>query len=138
VSAVHDPFSSDHDEVSASINVTPFVDVVLVLLVIFMVTTPLTQPSAIEVELPRAAQGGELMPQTLNLMVRRDGRLSLDGVAVERAALEQRLREATSASQRPQVVIAADKSVDYGRVIDLIDLVKAHGIVDFALQVDRG
>jgi len=135
---MHDPFSADHDEVSASINVTPFVDVVLVLLVIFMVTTQFTQPAAIEVELPRAAQGGELVPVTLNLVVSRNGQLSLDGRVVERALLEQRLREATSTSQRPQVVIAADQGVDYGRVIDLIDLVKAHGIDNFALQVDRG
>jgi biopolymer transport protein ExbD len=136
--AMVDPFSTDGDEVSASINVTPFVDVVLVLLVIFMVTTDFITPSAIEVTLPRAAHGGALVPQTLNLVIARDGRMSLDGQPVDRSTLELRLRQATSRAKPPQVVIAADREVDYGRVIGLIDLVKAHGIDDFALQIDRG
>lgn len=135
---MHDPFGADQDEVSASINVTPFVDVVLVLLVIFMVTTDLIKPAAIEVQLPRAGQAGELLPKTLNLVVTKQGEILLDGSALDRELLARRLREASSGEQRPQVVIAADQSVDYGRVIELIDMVKAHGIHDFALQIDRG
>jgi len=135
---MHDPFGADQDEVSPSINVTPFVDVVLVLLVIFMVTTDLIKPAAIEVQLPRAGQAGELLPRTLNLVVTQQGEILLDGAALDRELLARRLHEATSGEQRPQVVIAADRSVDYGRVIELIDIVKSHGINDFALQIDRG
>jgi len=134
---MHDPFS-DSDEVSASINVTPFVDVVLVLLVIFMVTSDFIRPSAIDVELPHAANGGELVPQTLNLVVAQNGQLSVDGKVASEIELAQRLKHATDHGAKPQVVIAADRSVDYGRVIHLIDLVKAHGIDNFALQIDRG
>jgi len=134
---MHDPFS-DSDEVSASINVTPFVDVVLVLLVIFMVTSDFIRPSAIDVELPHAANGGELVPQTLNLVVAQNGQLSVDGKIASEGELAQRLKSATDLGAKPQVVIAADRSVDYGRVIHLIDLVKAHGIDNFALQIDRG
>jgi biopolymer transport protein ExbD len=135
---MQNPLSTDHDDVEASINITPFVDVVLVLLVIFMVTTDFMKPTAIEVELPRAAQGGDLVATTLNLMVRADGTLALDGEPVDMPQLDARLRAAVAAKERPQVVIAADKSVDYGRVITLIDLVKTHGIDDFALQIERG
>ncbi len=135
---MQDPFASDHDDVTASINVTPFVDVVLVLLVIFMVTSDFITPSAIHVDLPRAANGGELVNQTLNLVMAKNGQISLDGSVISRDKLEHRLRETTSQHERPQVVIAADQGVDYGRVIDLIDLVKAHGIEHFALQIDRG
>jgi biopolymer transport protein ExbD len=135
---MHDA-SSDGDDISASINVTPFVDVVLVLLVIFMVTTDFIRPQAINVELPRAANGGELVPNTINLVVARNGQISLDGAPIETEALHARLRAATAnQAEHPQVVIAADKGVDYGRVISLIDLVKSHGIDDFALQIDRG
>ena len=135
---MHDA-SSDHDDVSASINVTPFVDVVLVLLVIFMVTTDFIRPQAIQVELPRAASGGALVPHTVNLVVARNGQLSIDGTPIETEALHERLRALTAdKADRPQVVIAADRGVDYGRVISLIDLVKSHGIDDFALQIDRG
>lgn len=133
---MHDP-SSDDDELTASINVTPFVDVVLVLLVIFMITSNFIRPSAIDVKLPRAASGGTTLPRTLNLVVHRDGRVFLDGKETEREGIEQTLRAATRGEERPQVVIAADQNVDYGRVIQLIDLVKSHGIDNFALQIER-
>jgi biopolymer transport protein ExbD len=134
---MHDPSSENDDDLSATINVTPFVDVVLVLLVIFMVTTRFTTPQAIEVDLPSAASGGELAPTTLNLVLSRAGNVSLDGQEVDRAHLETELARRARATQKPQVVIAADRGVDYGRVIELIDLVKAHGIEHFALQIDR-
>ncbi len=134
---MHDPFS-DSDEVSASINVTPFVDVVLVLLVIFMVTSDFIRPRAIDIELPHAANGGEMVPQTLNLVVAQNGQLSVDGTRTDESALHRRLEQATDKGAHPQVVIAADRGVDYGRVIHLIDLVKSHGIDNFALQIDRG
>jgi biopolymer transport protein ExbD len=134
---MHDP-SSDSDDISASINVTPFVDVVLVLLVIFMMTTDIIRPQAIEVKLPRAAQGGATVPETLNLVLDAQGQILLDGVRSEEAQVRARLVAATRDGKKPQVVIAADRAVDYGQVIRLIDLVKAHGIDDFALQVERG
>jgi biopolymer transport protein ExbD len=134
---MHDP-SSDSDEPGASINVTPFVDVVLVLLVIFMMTTDIIRPQAIDVKLPRAAQGGAIVAETLNLVLDRNGNVLLDGVQSDEPQLRARLKAATASGKKPQVVIAADRAVDYGQVIQLIDLVKAHGIDDFALQVERG
>ena len=134
---MHDP-ASDDDDISASINVTPFVDVVLVLLVIFMMTTDIIRPQAIDVQLPKAAQGGATLPETLNLVVNRNGQILLDGVSSQEGEIRARLQKATEAGKKPQVVIAADRAVDYGRVIQLIDLVKAHGIDNFALQVERG
>jgi len=134
---MHDPYS-DSDEISASINVTPFVDVVLVLLVIFMVTSDLIKPAAIDVDLPRAANGGDVVPHTLNLVLKQDGKLTIDGVATSEAALHERLKDASSHPDKPQVVIAADRAIDYGLVIHLIDLVKSHGIDNFALQIERG
>lgn len=134
---MHDP-SADSDEISASINVTPFVDVVLVLLVIFMVTSDFIKPAAIEVDLPRAANGGETVPHTLNLVLKQDGKLTIDGVVTSEGALHERLKDAVSKPDKPQVVIAADRDIDYGLVIHLIDLVKSHGIDNFALQIERG
>jgi biopolymer transport protein ExbD len=130
--------SNDDDDVIAAINVTPFVDVVLVLLVIFMVTSDFIRPSAIELELPRAANGGQTIPQTLNLVVDKTGQLLVDGLKSDESALHRKLVTATADGKKPQVVIAADRNVDYGQVIHLIDLVKSHGIDDFALQVERG
>jgi biopolymer transport protein ExbD len=134
---MHDPSESD-DEISASINVTPFVDVVLVLLVIFMVTSDFIKPSAIAVNLPRAANGGAMLPETLNLVMDQRGQLHVNGQDATEASLHQTLDTATKSGAKPQVVIAADRTVDYGRVIHLIDLVKSHGIDNFALQIERG
>jgi biopolymer transport protein ExbD len=134
---MHDPSSSD-DELTASINVTPFVDVVLVLLVIFMVTSDFIKPSAIEVNLPRAANGGALLPETVNLVMDRGGQLHVNGQDATETTLHQTLSRAMKNGTKPQVVIAADRTVDYGRVIHLIDLVKSHGIDNFALQIERG
>jgi biopolymer transport protein ExbD len=78
------------------------------------------------------------LPETLNLMVNSKGQVLLDGVASEEPQIRARLHKATEAGKKPQVVIAADRTVDYGRVIQLIDLVKAHGIDNFALEVERG
>jgi len=129
--------ASESDDVTAEINVTPFVDVVLVLLVIFMLTTQFMGPSAIDLKLPRAASGGEVVAKTLNLSLQASGATFLDGVPIERAALSTELQSAVQRAPDVQVAIAADRSVDYGSVISLIDLVKSHGIDDFALQIDR-
>jgi biopolymer transport protein ExbD len=134
---MHDNFSDD-DEVTASINVTPFVDVVLVLLVIFMLTTTFAAPAAVEVDLPRAAAGSEVVGETFNVVMERSSALSLNGEPITLEVLSQRLGSAHTRSEKPQVVIAADRGVDYGRVVSLIDLVKSHGIDHFALQIDPG
>jgi biopolymer transport protein ExbD len=122
----------------ASINIIPFVDIVLVLLVIFMATSATIARASLKVELPRAASAGSKVASTLNLVCTRQGALLIDGqpVASEEAA-ERRVRQQASADPKTQAVIAADRGVPYGRVVELIDLVKRNGISTFALDVER-
>jgi len=123
----------------AAINIIPFVDIVLVLLVIFMLTSATIIRASLKVELPRAASAGSRVESTLNLVCGKDGRLAIDGQPVaslgEAGAIVARHARR---SPRTQAVIAADKGVAYGRVVELIDLVKANGISTFALDVERG
>jgi len=130
--------TSDDDGPISSINIIPFVDIVLVLLVIFMLTSATIIRASLKVELPKAASAGSRVESTLNLVYSKDEHLAIDGqpVASLREAGVIVARQA-HANPKTQAVIAADKGVAYGRVIELIDLVKTNGITTFALDVER-
>lgn len=119
----------------SQINVTPFVDVVLVLLVIMMVTSTEIARRAIAVDLPSAASAGQAVPRTLNVVVSADGALRVDGAEVEEAALGEVIRRTRAAHPEVRAVISADQRVPYRSVVRLIDLVKRAGVKKFALDV---
>ena len=125
------------DEMIAGINVTPLVDITLVLLIIFMVTATYIVRETIEVELPRAASGGETVGTTLSLVLDKQGKLFLDGE--ERTLAEARLavRAAVAKDRDAKAIIGADRTVSHGQVVELIDLVKAEGLAKFAINVER-
>lgn len=127
----------DEDAMMADINVTPFVDIVLVLLIILMVTSAEIVRAAIKVDLPSAASGGQTVESTLNLVITKEGEVFLDGQAVTEAQIIARIKEDLKSNPKLQAVIAADKGVVYGRVVRIIDIVKQNGIVSFALNIER-
>ena len=131
--------SGDDDGPLASINIIPFVDIVLVLLVIFMLTSATIVRASLKVELPKAASGGSRVESTLNLIVPRQGPVMINGQPFTSMAEAARIvRQAADADPKTQAVIAGDKGVEYGRVVEMIDLVKANGIKAFALDIERG
>lgn len=121
----------------SDINVTPFVDIVLVLLIILMVTSVKIVKASIAIELPAAAAAGEGVESTLNIVIDKEGNLLLDGVAVSDAALAARVQSEKAQSPKVQAVIKGDKRVPYERVMHVIDLVKDNGVTSFALDVER-
>lgn len=127
----------DDDDVIADINITPFVDVVLVLLIIFMVTSAAIVRAAIEVELPRAASGGQAVETTLNIVLTKEGELKLNGEETTEAGIATFIKEKIAAEPKMQAVIAADKGVAYGSVVRVIDVVKSNGVKSFALNIER-
>ncbi len=124
------------DETIAAINVTPLVDVTLVLLVVFMVTATYVVKKAIEVDLPRAASGGEMVAPTLAFALDREGRLFLDGAPATIEAARQAVRAALAKRSDARALISADRAVSHGRVVEVIDLVKREGITRFAIDVE--
>ena len=139
MSKLDDAAADEQEGLLASINIIPFVDIVLVLLIIFMLTSAAIVRSSLKVELPKAASGGSRVETTLNLVYSKDDKLMVNGQLVRSlAAAGAIVRQAASADPKTQAVIAADKGVAYGRVVELIDLVKANGIATFALDVERG
>ncbi len=125
------------DDVIAGINVTPLVDITLVLLIIFMVTATYVVRDAIRVDLPRAASGGEVVGPTLAFALDRDGKLFLDGTPASAEAAREAVRAAVARSPEARALISADRAVSHGRVIEVIDLVKREGLTRFAIDVER-
>jgi biopolymer transport protein ExbD len=120
----------------ADINVTPLVDIMLVLLIIFMLTANLIAKQAIEVELPRASQSTSVNPTTLAITLTHDGALYLNGKATTPAGLREAVRAAVAADAKTQAIIAGDKAVSHGRVVWVLDVVKSLGVASFAIQID--
>jgi biopolymer transport protein ExbD len=118
------------------INVTPLVDITLVLLIIFMVTTSYIVNPSIKVDLPKAASGTNQTRTTLALTLTKEGRLYLNGALSDEAEVVRQI--ATELPKNPdlQAIIAADKVVPHGSVVHIIDLVKRAGVRKFAINVD--
>ena len=123
------------------INVTPLVDITLVLLIIFMVTAPMivNNPS-IKVELPKAATGDETLKSTLALTLSRDPSgtvlLYANGEKSDEKAVSAMIPDMLSKNKDLQAIIAADRGISYGDVVHIVDLVKSLGVHKFALNTD--
>ena len=134
------PFGGDDEpgRMIVDINVTPLVDITLVLLIIFMVTASYIVSPAIKVDLPKAASGSAETKSTLSLTLMKDGALFLNG---ERSTDDQVIRfigDTLPKTPDLQAVIAADRVVPHGDVVHVIDLVKRAGVRRFAINVDPG
>jgi biopolymer transport protein ExbD len=129
--------STNNDETISGINVTPLVDVVLVLLVVLMVTATYISSKGIPLDLPHA-ETGEALQAPLSISIDKGGQLYLDGVALGVERLKEQLRALPGARSALRVVIAADGAVEHRRVVQLIDLLRREEITQFAINVDPG
>jgi biopolymer transport protein ExbD len=129
--------TDDEDGLITDINVTPLVDVVLVLLIIFMVTATYIVRRAIQVDLPRASAAGESVATTVVVVMTREGILYLDGERRSEPDIEQRLRQLVARDRDARALVSADQGLQLGSVVRVIDLVKRAGVARFALDVRR-
>ena len=125
----------DAGRMITDINVTPLVDIVLVLLIIFMVTTTYIVNPTIKVELPKAATGSDQARTTLGLTLTKDQVLYLNGERSDDAGVTRYVTAELPKNRDLQAIIAADKEVPHGKVVHLIDLVKRLGVNKFAINV---
>jgi len=124
------------DDVISDINITPFVDIILVVLIIFMVTATYIVAPSIKVTLPDAATGDGTQESSLGLTLAADGTLFLNGEAVSELELRSVIQEEKSRNKDVVCLIAADKTVMHGDVVGLIDLVKQEGVARFAINIE--
>jgi biopolymer transport protein ExbD len=128
----------DDNQMIVGINVTPLVDITLVLLIIFMVTASYIVSPAIKVDLPKAASGTDQTKTTLAVTISKDGAVYLNGERSSDARIVDYIHGELPKNPDLQAIIAADKVVSHGDVIHVIDLVKRSGVHRFALNVDPG
>jgi biopolymer transport protein ExbD len=126
------------EEMIVGINVTPLVDVVLVLLVIFMITAPVIYQSTIKVELPRASSGEKTEHITLRFTLMGNGDTMLGSDKVSRDRVPELVKSALKQDPTANAVIAADRNLTHGTVITFIDLLKTNGLQRFGIAVDSG
>ena len=129
-------FGGDDDAPIVDINVTPLVDIVLVLLIIFMVTATYIVKPSIKVNLPEAATGEPTENSSLGLHMNKEGLLSLNGEKIEEGPLRVALRAAVKENSEVVCLIAADKEVPHGEVVGLMDLIRQEGVARFAINID--
>jgi biopolymer transport protein ExbD len=122
----------------SGINVTPLVDVVLVLLVILMVASTYIVSQTLKVQLPKSknTDGAADKPTTVTLM--KDGEVKFNNVAVPDTELEEKLKAAAELDPDLSLVVSADKEVHHGNVVHVLDLAKSAGISKFAINVQQG
>jgi biopolymer transport protein ExbD len=128
--------SQQQDSMMSEINVTPLVDVMLVLLVIFIVTAPLLAPQSLKINLPKTtAVAQESKQHALRLTVDAQGQLILDNQAVNDTQLAEVLKQRGAETQ---LQIEADKAVPYGRVAELMALAQHSGVSKLAFVTIAG
>lgn len=127
--------SGEDDSVIADINVTPFVDVVLVLLVIFIVTAPTLLKESIGLKLPQSQSSDRPQTQTLAVAVNVQGQILLDGIPLEESAFLEAASQKVKANPEIQGLLSADKDSKHGDVVRAIDLLKRAGVEKFAVEI---
>ena len=128
----------DQDEVMNEINMTPLVDVMLVLLIIFIITIPAVQ-HAVKVELPRASSTrAKTPPDNLQLAVDAQGQFFLGKQAIAADALEDALREQAAKDPQPQLYIRGDKKVLYEHVAQAMTAARSSGLTKIGFVTEGG
>jgi biopolymer transport protein ExbD len=130
-------FGGQDDDVISGINVTPLVDVVLVLLVIFLMTAPVLYQSAIKVQLPEAKSGEQTESNLINFTLDAEGNCYFKGEKILMSEVIKKLGALTEKQKSEPVMIGADRKTPHGSVVELMDLLKGEGLTKFGLNVDQ-
>jgi biopolymer transport protein ExbD len=129
---------SSDDGMMAELNVTPLVDVMLVLLVIFIVTAPLIVPQSMKVNLPKTqAVAQQDQAKNIQLIISANGEAMLDNQIVDDELLAAELRR-LSTEPKTQLQINADKTVPYGRIAEIMAMAQANGVTKLSFVTLSG
>jgi biopolymer transport protein ExbD len=122
----------------AQINVTPLVDVVLVLLVILMVASTYIVAQTLKVQLPRAKSTDGTAEKPTKVEILKDGKLRWNEVPITEPELADKMKAAVANDADMSLVVSADKEVMHGNVVHVLDLAKIAGVTKFAINVQQG
>jgi len=119
----------------AEINITPFTDVVLVLLIIFMIATPFIYQSSMKVQLPQATKSAETSRDVI-IIINAEGEVFLDDARIELDALKDKLKAMVQKNPDLSVIINGDKNVRYDAVIQVMDVLTQSGVKNPGLGIE--
>lgn len=128
----------DDDEIISDINITPMVDIMLVLLIIFMVTANFLKKDSININLPKVAAADANLKESTQVAMSRDGKFYLDGRAVTEGYLLDSLEKEAKYRPNMRVTLSADENISYGSVSRLMGLMRRGGVTKIALSVNKG
>lgn len=132
--------SKDKNAVVADINVTPMVDIMLVLLIIFMVITPMLQ-KGVSVDMAKATNPREMreadQDDAVVVAVTRDGRIYLGSDQLPKERLSERIQDLLAAKVDKTVYVKSDRRAKYGGVVDVVDIVRSAGVDTLGLLTDK-
>lgn len=122
-------FRKERQRLIAEINITPFTDVILVLLIIFMITTPLILQSSLKVNLPQAVSAGPVKEASpASIVITNEGAVYLDGALVTRKELKEKLRSQHNIDPALSVVVSSDRLVRFKDIVDILDILNVIGV----------
>lgn len=128
----------DNDEGINDINITPFVDVVLVLLVIFMVTAPVMLKESLKVNLPKTLTSDiSTKAESIGIAITKEGQVLFNGKLLSSESLNLELERLAKEAPMTNFLISADTETRHGDVVKMIDLLKKNNLNKFALQVEK-
>lgn len=119
------------------INMTPMVDIMLVLLVIMMVSANFIVSQTMNVDLPKAASGERSPPALAVVSIQADGRYGFNDVPISEAELDTKLRGMFAENPEINVIVSGDTHAEHGKVVHVLDLAKTIGITKFAIAVEK-
>jgi biopolymer transport protein ExbD len=128
----------DNDEGFNDINITPFVDVVLVLLVIFMVTAPVMIKESLKVNLPKTLTSDiTSKADSVGVAITKEGQVLFNGKLMGADSLQAELKRISKEAPKTNFLISADADSRHGDVVRMIDMLKKNNLNHFALQVEK-
>ncbi len=128
---------SDDSNLVTGINVTPLVDITLVLLIIFMVTATFISEQALQVHLPKVLKEEKAPEPALTVSLGKDGELKFNLKAIDLGGLTQQMTVETSVNPEVKVILKADKDIPYEKLAQVLDAIKMGGVQKVALAMDR-
>lgn len=128
------PFKTfDEDKIISEINITPLTDIALVLLIIFMVTTPLIMQVGIKVNLPKSSISEVIEPERIIITVSKDNKIYINDNEISLESLSDSIKSFSQNKSDRIVIINADKDVSHGYVVEILDIVKKAGTSNLAI-----
>jgi len=129
--------SKDEDGIISDINITPMVDIMLVLLVIFLVTANFLKKESLNINLPKVAAADANIKESKQVALTKDGKFFLEGKSVTEDALVQELTREVKYRPNMRVTLSADENLSYGTVSRVMGILRRCGVTRMALSVNK-